>query len=411
MAKSLSALIVTEMKRAKILILTPRFPYPPIGGDRLRIYQICKHLSGTFDLSLLSMCESEAEMESKLPDDGIFTHVERVFHSSRRRFLGCLRVAPSKLPFQIGYYHNPEFLMRFRALAPAHEGVFAHLIRMAPYVAGYHGVKILEMTDAISLAYLRTRDAGLKNRFRSILYGLEMKRLLNYERSIVEQFDLVTLVSPVDRDFLFPIVHRGKVLICTNGVDWKSLPFEYSPDGKTIIFIGNNTAYHNIDALIYFVELIFPIVRTRCQDAIFKVVGRIDDRLKKKLQSYKNVLVTGAIADIKTCVRNASVGVCPTRFGAGVQNKLLEYMSLGIPSVTSLIGLEGLKAEPGKDILVANSPEEWANHICLLLENPEIGKKITANARTYVEHEHSWELLLEPLRTAIFDNLPSAKNC
>jgi len=75
------------MKRAKILILTPRFPYPPIGGDRLRIYQICKHLSGTFDLSLLSMCESEAEMESKLPDDGIFTHVERVFHSSRRRFL------------------------------------------------------------------------------------------------------------------------------------------------------------------------------------------------------------------------------------------------------------------------------------------------------------------------------------
>ena len=69
---------LTSKKR--ILVLTPRFPYPPLGGDRLRIYQICRQLSTRFELCLLSMCESEEEMDAPLPNDGVFTNVERIFN-------------------------------------------------------------------------------------------------------------------------------------------------------------------------------------------------------------------------------------------------------------------------------------------------------------------------------------------
>jgi glycosyltransferase involved in cell wall biosynthesis len=296
-----------------------------------------------------------------------------------------------------------------RNLALKHDGILAHLIRTGDYLKPYSIPKILEMTDSLALSYSRTNRVNLKSVMWSVGYKQDAQRLQQYEKSVIDDFDFVVLVSAVDRDFVASKAGSDKTLVCPAGVDVNVYPFDYSPDGSTIVFIGNNTAYHNIDAVLYFLEKVFPAVRSRHPRARFKVVGRIDKKLQTRLARHAGVVVTGQVDNIPNAVRGASVGVCPVRSGAGIQNKLLEYMALGVPAITSSIGLEGLRAMPGRDLLVAQTPGEWADHVCSMLEDPERGRGLAVAARSPVEQHYSWASMIAPLRAAICERLRSRR--
>jgi glycosyltransferase involved in cell wall biosynthesis len=387
---------LTSKKR--ILVLTPRFPYPPLGGDRLRIYQICRQLSTRFELSLLSMCESEEEMDAQIPNDSVFANVERIFHGKWSRLTGCFRAIPSRTPIQVGYYRNLSFEKRLQQMACNYDCLLAHLIRMAPYITQCKVPKVLEMTDAISMSYLRTvRHAQL---IGAALYRLEGSRLLKFEREIALKCDLNVLVSEVDRDFLFPSDEASNVLVCSNGVDTKALPFRFRPDGKTIIFIGKNSTRPNMDAILSFQEEVFPLVQTRVPQARFKVIGQIETEFRRKLEA-RGVIVTGTVPNIAEAAAGASVGVCPLRIGAGIQNKILEYMALGIPTVTSRVGLEGLAAVPGVHLMTAVHPDDWAGKVVELLTNRITACKLASAARQFVEVHHSWSEQISTLADSI----------
>lgn len=392
----------------KLLVLTPRFPFPPIGGDRLRIYQLCRQLSRDWDLTLLSLCATRKEMLMPVGNEGIFTSVHRVYHPRWKSLWGTLGVLPSDTPLQVGYYRNREFAKCLRELAPSHDGVLAHLIRTGDYVAGLSIPKFLEMTDAISLAYARTSTLRMRT-LRSLVYRIELPRLHRYEKQAIGNFDLSVLVSSIDRDHLTQDRDSNNVLVCPIGVEASALPFSFSPDGRTILLIGNFTSHQNLDAALYFSGSILPLIRVRNPAAIFKVVGRIAPRDGKRLARYPGVEVSGPVKSISEAARGASVGVCPIRFGAGMQSKLLEYMSLGIPAVTSSIGLEGLNAIPNRHLLLADKPIHWADQICRLLDDPQHGRSLAVAARTLVEEHYSWNAAIAPLRRAIANRLKARK--
>ena len=210
------------MLRRRLLILTPRYPYPVIGGDRLRIYQICKSLSREFQLTLLSLCESKSELEMPFPDDGVFNSIERIFMPRWRSWLNCVAALPTEMPLQIAYYRNSEFFKRSAVLHSQHDATLVHLIRSSDAIRNLPGAKFLEMTDAISLNYDRIRKTGhAKNDWRSHVFSLESRRLRRYEEEVVDHFDHSFLVSEVDRQFLFENQNSrlNKVSVCSNGVD------------------------------------------------------------------------------------------------------------------------------------------------------------------------------------------------
>lgn len=387
--------------KAKLLVLTPRFPYPPIGGDRLRIYHLCRQLAADFDLSLLSMCGTREEMEVAVPHDGVFHSIERVHHGRRQRLGGFLKVLASKTPLQVGYYRNAEFARRLAELAPRHDGILAHLVRTADYIVDVPQPRILEMTDAISMSYLRTHDHRLKNPLWAAVYREDAQRLQRYERELIRHMDLTILASPVDRDYIVPGAGKEKTFVCPNGVDAEAFRYDFAHDGETIVFIGNVTAYHNIDAVLHFVHEVFPLIRLRKPRARLKVVGKIKRKLQRRLERYAGVVVTGTVESVPAAVRGASVGVCPVRFGAGIQNKLLEYMALGIAAVTSPIGLEGIDATPGQHLLVAQTPQQWADHVCRLLDQREYARHLAIAGRELIERHYSWDSRIAPLRAAI----------
>lgn len=383
--------------RKRILVLTPRFPYPVVGGDRLRIYEICRELSKHYELSLLSLCESEAEMCSPPPTDGVFGKIERVFLPRWRSVLNVLAAVPGQTPLQIAYYQSAAFAGRVRELLPEHDLCIAHLIRTGHYVRQAGTPVILEMTDAISLNYRRVRELEKVRGFKSWVYRFEAERLLRYERAALESFAAVTLVSELDRAFLLDGRGGGNVVVCSNGVDLDALPFrERRTSEPAIAFIGNMASIQNLDACFYFAEEILPRVRGRLR-CTFRVVGRIGASDARRLRAMDGVEVFGNVESVPEAVGNARVGVAPVRLGAGVQNKVLEYMALGLPVITSPVALEGLQARAGSDLLVAATPEEYAVQLETLWHDEVLRTRLAASAYRYVRENHSWAGRLRPL--------------
>ncbi len=385
-----------SLEKKRLLILTPRFPYPVVGGDRLRIFQVCKALSKSFSLTLLSLCETKEEMGMPLPSDGVFDRVERVLLTRARSYLNSLAALAGSAPLQVAYYRSADFTRAVNRLMPEHDGVLAHLIRCAEYAKGAGKPRILEMTDAISLNYQRVRQLKNVSGFKAHVYRLESVRLLAYERQIIGKFDISVLVSDTDKKYLVGSEHE-KVIVCSNGVTLDHLPFKDRRDSKpVIVYIGNMVSVQNMDACLYFARDVMPLVCQRIE-ATFRVVGRISDGDAAKLRAFPNVEVTGAVNNIAAAVGDARLGVCPVRLAAGVQNKVLEYMALGLPVVSSSIGLEGFAAERDRDLLVADTPEGYAEAIARLWTDEALKGKLAMNGLAYVKAHHQWGNRLAPL--------------
>ncbi len=382
----------------KIIILTSRFPFPVIGGDRLRIYFLCKELSKHYSLTLLSLCETKEEMEMDVSGDTVFDQVERVFMPKWRSYLNCLFSLPTKTPLQVAYYQNNEFQKKVITLTKDHDAILAHLVRVAEYAKDIEIPKVLEMTDAISMNYDRVGGLAKSSGFKNIVYSLEQSRLNKYEKSIAKKFDSSILVSQIDKDYLFskPDVIYDRVLVCSNGVDTQVLSYDYCDNSKQLIFIGNLFSVQNLDAAYWFAKNVMPKLRA-IDNYTFKVIGRIKDSEHKKFEHIEGVYLTGSVASILDEVRGSLAGICSVRLAAGVQNKILEYMSLGIPTVSSSTGLEGLEATPGHDLLIANTPDEYVENILKLTKDIDLSRSISLNGRSYVEEKHSWSSRIRPV--------------
>jgi sugar transferase (PEP-CTERM/EpsH1 system associated) len=394
----------------RLLVLAPRYPYPIIGGDRLRLHHLCEQLAQRYRLTLLCLCEG-SDPNAPLPPEGIFESVERVVLPRWRSRLNCLAALPMGMPLQLAYYTSKAFERRVAALAPQHDAIVCHLVRLARYALPFDMPRILEMTDAISLNYKRVRQRASPAKLRALIYRLEQSRLEPFEREIVKRFDAAVLVSRVDRNFLFgddPGLER-KVMVCSNGVDTLDLPYQFAAkDSGRIVFIGNMITLQNIDAVEWFARRVLPQVRAVRPDARLEVVGNCPQAERARLGALEGVRVVGHVASIAAAVAGAAVGVCPIRIGAGVQNKLLDYMALGLPSVTTREGLEGIDARPGVEVLMADSPDLMAAAVVDLLCHRRRARTLAEAARRFVEKHHCWSAQLEPIVRRIDELLSRA---
>lgn len=387
--------------RPRLLVLAPRYPYPVVGGDRLRLHGVCRELAKQCSLTLVSLCTRE-ESQAPPPDDGVFDRIERIVHPTWRGITQAAGALCGQGPLQVAYYRNAAFQKRVNELLPEHDIALAHLIRTAEYLRTAAIPKVLEMTDAISLGYQRVRSVHGFNGFRSAIYSLESRRLLTYERDLIDHFDTTVLVSDVDRRFLLGERQDPRVLVCSNGVDLQRLsPRDAASErDPVVVFIGNMTTLQNLDACRDFIAHVLPRLRD-LGDFRFRIIGRIRPRDAAALRRHPHVEVTGSVTDIGEAVGRAFAGVAPMRLAAGVQNKVLEYLALGLPAVISPEALEGLAARPDHEVMVAHTPQAWIQHLGALWRSPARAQQLAQAGRHYVQSHHQWPATLAPLLHAV----------
>jgi glycosyltransferase involved in cell wall biosynthesis len=383
-------------RRPRVLILTPRYPYPVIGGDRLRIHRLCRVLAGSFSLTLLSLCDDRRELDH-VPDDDVFSRIERIYLPRWRSYANALAAVPTATPLQVAYYRCAAFRNRLEALLPEHDATLAHLIRTGQYIEGSDRPAFLEMTDAISLNYARVRSSRARLGLKGWIYALEAGRLKRYEQRMLRRFDAVTLVSAVDRDFLTEGADDPRVLVCSNAIDLGRMAWQAPGREPILVFIGNMLSMQNMDACVHFATDVLPLLRRRNPSLRFRVVGRISARGTASLRGIEGVDVTGEVDDVGAAAAGAMAGICSVRLGAGIQNKVLEYMALGLPVVTTTVGAEGLHATPDEHMLVADTPAAFEHAVGRLLSDPALGAGLSVRARRFVEARSDWDRQLAPL--------------
>ena len=198
------------------------------------------------------------------------------------------------------------------------------------------------------------------------------------------------LISQPDRD-AYPHSDRAEIKIIPNGVDFDFFhPILDAQKVNDVVFTGNMGYIPNIDASIFLVKDILPIVKEKYPDVKFVIAGANPPKKLRKLAS-DNVIVTGWVEDIRNCYATAKVFIAPMRIGTGLQNKLLEAMAMKIPCITTPLANEALCAKTKENILVAKSKDDLAAHIITLLENKEYADKLADNAYRFVTKSYSWE--------------------
>jgi glycosyltransferase involved in cell wall biosynthesis len=281
-----------------------------------------------------------------------------------------------------------------KLLLPENNLVLAHLIRTGQYIEDLPVTKIVDMTDAISMNYQRMRELSGSYNWKKLIYQVEESRLRRYELETVRKFDRVWLTSQADSNYLDPS-QNCPIDVIPCGADLEILPFRpLAESANAIVFIGNMVTLQNQDACHYFIQKILPKVRTQAK-VVFRIVGSASETVKRQFSKYPDVEMTGRIEHIQDGVQGAFCGVCPVRAGAGIQTKILEYLALGLPCVTSTVGIGGVAAQAGTDLLVFRDPDEAASQILMLYSNVDLRKKIAAAGRDLVCKKYDWKRVEE----------------
>jgi glycosyltransferase involved in cell wall biosynthesis len=262
---------------------------------------------------------------------------------------------------------------------------------MAPYVANHPELyRVVDLTDVISTEV--GRSLPYRGALSRLLYMLERPRIARYERWVAENFEETWLISAADRDVLTRACPTANIQVITNGVDIDTLhPTGADPVPGRLIFVGHMGVFHNIDAAEVLARDVLPLVRRLIPAASLQIVGADPALRVQQLGSIPSVEVAGFVPDLNAALNQAAVFVAPLRFAAGIQNKVLEAMAAGRPVVTTSLVNEGLGAEPGEEILLADTPAALAACLVELLSDEETRNQVGAAGRRFVTRKFSWD--------------------
>ena len=301
-----------------------------------------------------------------------------------------------KEPFQVAYFYQSaaqkQVLDCIKQWKP--EAIYCQLLRTAKYVENVKDIpKIIDFQDAFSKGIERRLETDSWY-FKPVLRS-ELRRLNQYEQHVFKEFDHCTIISEQDRDQL-PFEQRNDVVIVRNGVELDD--FKPSSDSKSVevLFAGNMGYPPNVEGAIFLEKEVMPLVRMKIPTAKLMLAGARPDQKVKDLASELTE-VTGWVDDIRDCYAKAKVFVAPMMIGTGLQNKLLEAMAMEIPCVTSTLANNAIQAKPDEEILIAKSPNEYAEHILSLLADRTKSDSIAQAGHTLVSEHFSWEGATKPL--------------
>jgi sugar transferase (PEP-CTERM/EpsH1 system associated) len=236
------------------------------------------------------------------------------------------------------------------------------------------------------------------------VWAREARTLLAFERRAALEFDHTLLVSAEEARRFAELAPESAARIghVDNGVDLarfdpaRAWPNPYAPDAPpAIVFTGSMGYRPNVEAVAWFAERVMPLLAARGIAVGFHIVGANPAPAVQALARLPGITVTGAVPEVQPFLAHAAVAVAPLQIARGIQNKVLEAMAMACPVIASPEAFEGVRATPGRDLLVAATPEETAGRVAEVLAGAHPG--LGAAARAAVLRGHDWSATLRAL--------------
>lgn len=380
----------------RLLVILSRFPYPLERGDKLRAFHQLRILSRKHDIFLCALHEDGLRAEW-LDAVRPFCKELRTFRLSRfRQLTEMTKCILNGNPFQVGYFFDVSIREEVERIAAEFrpDAIYCQLLRTAPYVAGMRDVpRIMDFQDAFAKGMERRLETDPWY-MRPLIHS-EMRRLKRFEPKVFAQFDAATIISEQDRDQL-SFVGKDRVSIVRNGVELERFVPTGADRTVDVLFAGNMGYPPNVEAGMFLATEVMPRVWAKFPQAHLMLAGARPTYQVRQLADDR-VTVTGWVDDMRDCYAKARLFVAPMLIGTGLQNKLLEAMAMRLPCITTPLANNALGAEPVKEILIAESPEDFASAIISLLESTERAEALAENGHRFIHERFSWEAQTEPL--------------
>ncbi len=380
----------------RLFILLSRFPYPLDKGDKLRAFHQIRILSQHHEIFLCALHENQLEQNWIREVEKYCKRVETIRISKLNQTINLGLSVFGKEPFQVAYFFQRKAKQQVGSWIAEWKPdvVYCQLLRTAKYMEPITGIpKVIDFQDTFSKGIERRLKTD-RWYLRPILFS-EMKRLTEYEETVFNAFDRCTIISEQDRDQL-PFAKRKEVAIVKNGVELDVFKPTNTKKTVDILFAGNMGYPPNIEGAVFLENEVMPLVRKVRPGTTLMLAGTRPTAQVKQLASELTE-VTGWVSEIKDCYAKSHIFVAPMNIGTGLQNKLLEAMAMRIPCITSPLANNALKALADKEILIAESAEEYAKHILELLENTEKADAIAQAGYEMIVKQFSWEEMTKPL--------------
>jgi sugar transferase (PEP-CTERM/EpsH1 system associated) len=374
---------------------------PPDLGGRIRSYQILRQLAAKHEVTLFTFYAAQ----SPDPHPELKTEFHEVLYwplaipsdrSFRELFRFALQVSRS-WPYSVSKYCRQEVI----AALQKHLSERRYDLIVCDFVFAAGAIpwkiacpKVLFTHNVEALIWQRHAQVSRNPLWKLVAWG-EYQKMLRFERFCLERSQHVLAVSEADRAFFTRFVDLAKITVVPTGVDTEYFSARKVTEHRdSLVFTGAMDWMPNEDGILYFVRSILPLIRKEIPGVTLTIAGRNPSgKLRAAVAADNKIEVTGKVEDIRPYVHKSSVYVVPLRIGSGTRLKIFEAMAMGKAIVSSTLGAEGLPVSHGRELLIADSPQEFAGAVVCLLRDRQQRARLGSAARQLVEERHSWRMV------------------
>ena len=373
-----------------ILFLARENPFPADTGVKMRAWMVLKSLAKAHRVTLVCFgddkngsvpgCEAVHVIEPPAKKSG---------HPYGKMLLGLF----SSLPFAVEGRISGDYDRKVKGLLDGNKFdlIVCDSLYLAPYVPAGATKTLLDEHNIESVIIRRYAQLE-RNIFKKVYALYELGRMKRFESQIWNRFDLMMVCSQVDKQQAEQRSRANKIHVVPNGV---LLPAELNnrEEPGTLLYSGLIGWRPNEDAVFYFAKEIYPLIKRAIPQTRWLIVGKGPTPAVKSLEEEGSITVTGAVEKIEPYIEKSAVVVVPLRIASGTRLKILEALAMGKAVVSTSVGAEGLDVTYGKNILIADEPEDFANAVIGLLKDVHKRKELGANGRKLVEEKYSYEII------------------
>ncbi len=396
----------------RLVWLSHFVPYPPRGGSYQRTFNLLRHISRKYETTFIAL-NLEKESASKLAEYrdefskfcAAVEFWETPIKGKGVRWWAQLGLGPlDSLHHAARSLWSPHLDTRWRTLLEKHRGdlVQFETIDLAPYISGSNGFRRALTHQNCESAMAKRRAENETNPVKKAYLFNQAQKIERQEHYWCPRFDVNLAVSGLDAERLRTQCGVIHLHVVENGTDTEYFtPAAGQTEPNAIVFAASLRWYPNVSGIRFFTTRIWPLLKARCPGIRLYLAGRNPSPAIIQIAAADpDIQLIADPPDIRPWVARGSVFICPIIDGGGTRLKILDALAMGMPVLTTRLGCEGLQVEPGKNIVVADSPEEFASAAQSLLGNAALRQQLRTEGRKLVEEVYSWNAIVRRLEDA-----------
>jgi glycosyltransferase involved in cell wall biosynthesis len=400
----------------RILVLYTSLPFPASSGAKLRGSAVLEVLLTRHQVTFVSLLSNE-DLQTDHSSWNLYAKFAQepllVPRGTNEELSPAGKSLKEKLPqptlgmpHWMAYFDVPGMWNRLAELnLQDFDTVQVRYESMIPYALALKSIAphlklVVDLDDILSAIFWRKLIFPKKpSEIRSFVWHFrEMVKMYAFESGPLRQLDSVWVCSNADLGKLVRRTGSGRGLVVANVVDsakLASMPRRVTK--PALLFVGDFNYFPNSGAAHFFVSKVWPLIRSRVPEAELWLVGSNSQPEILAWDGTDGIVVTGLVESVSPYLEEAMISIAPLLIGIGTRLKILEALGVGLPVVTTTIGVEGIDAKNGVDLLIADTAEDFANQCIRLLTEPILREQLAASGKSLIKQKYDMSAMADAI--------------